>query len=169
LVAGTAVITALSLYASTTQAQFTDFTAPRTVDGRPDLNGVWQALNTANYDLEAHAAQPALALVPAQPRSRRPGLERATHLELAAAEVRALGAVGGVPAGESVVVGDTIPYQPWAAARKEENADHWLERDPEIKCYLPGVPRATYMPYPFQIIQGTDKIIDGKATRSSSR
>jgi hypothetical protein len=29
----------------------------------------------------------------------------------------------------------------------------WLNRDPEIECYLPGVPRATYLPYPFQILQ----------------
>jgi hypothetical protein len=73
--------------------------------------------------------------------------------------VRVLGAVGGVPAGEGVVVGGEIPYQPWAAARKQENAEHWLERAPEIKCFMPGVPRATYMPYPFQILQGTDKIV----------
>ena len=67
--------------------------------------------------------------------------------------------MGGVPAGAGVVVGNEIPYQPWAAARKNENARHWLERDPEIKCYMPGVPRATYMPYPLQIIQGNDKIL----------
>jgi len=70
-----------------------------------------------------------------------------------------LGAVGGVPAGAGVVEGDEIPYQPWALAKKKENAEHWLERDPEIKCFMPGVPRATYMPYPFQILQGTDTIL----------
>jgi hypothetical protein len=64
-----------------------------------------------------------------------------------------------VPAGEGVVDGNEIPYQPWAAAKKKENFEHWLERDPEIKCFMPGVPRATYMPYPFQIIQSTDKIL----------
>ena len=73
--------------------------------------------------------------------------------------MRALGAVGGVPAGEGVVEGDEIPYQPAAAAKKKENAEHWLERDPEIKCFMPGVPRATYMPYPFQILQGTNTIL----------
>ena len=73
--------------------------------------------------------------------------------------MRALGAVGGVPAGEGVVEGNEIPYQPSAAAMKKENAEHWLERDPEIRCFMPGVPRATYMPYPFQILQGTDKIL----------
>jgi hypothetical protein len=67
--------------------------------------------------------------------------------------------VGGVPAGEGVVVGGEIPYQPWAAARRQENAREWLKRDPEIKCFMPGVPRATYLPYPFQILQGTNKIV----------
>ena len=75
-----------------------------------------------------------------------------------AAPVIAFGAVGAVPAGFGIVEGDEIPYQPWAAAKKRENADNWLTRDPEIKCFMPGVPRATYMPFPFQIVQGTDKI-----------
>jgi hypothetical protein len=130
----------------------------RTADGKPDLNGIWQALNAANYDIQAHAARPALALVPAPPRTGVPGLVRATPVDLPAPAVRAFGAVGGVPAGESVVEGDDIPYQPWAAAKKKENAEHWLERDPEVKCFMPGVPRATYMPYPFQILQSTNKI-----------
>jgi hypothetical protein len=64
-----------------------------------------------------------------------------------------------VPAGAGVVEGGEIPYQPWALEKKKENAAHWLERDPEIKCFMPGVPRATYMPYPFQILQGTDKVL----------
>jgi hypothetical protein len=114
---------------------------PRTRDGRPDLNGIWQALNTANYDLQAHTARPAMAL--------RPGSVTAVP----AAPVLALGAVGAVPAGVGVVEDDEIPYQPWAAAKKKENQDNWLARDPEIRCYLPGVPRATYMPHPFQIFQ----------------
>jgi hypothetical protein len=135
------------------------YRAPRTAGDRPDLNGIWQAVNTANYDIQAHAARPAMAVTPAPPRSGRAGLSRATPVDLPAPAVRALGAVGGVPAGEGVVVGNEIPYQPWAAARKEENAAHWLERDPEIKCFMPGVPRATYLPYPFQILQGTDKIL----------
>jgi hypothetical protein len=135
------------------------YRAPRTADGKPDLNGIWQALNTANYDLQAHAARPAMSLLPARPRTGVPGLVRATPVELPAPDVRAFGAVGGVPAGEGVVVGGDIPYQPWAAAKKQENAREWLTRDPEIKCFMPGVPRATYLPYPFQILQGTDKIV----------
>jgi hypothetical protein len=135
------------------------YSAPRTDDGKPDLNGIWQALNTANFDLQAHPARPALALVPAPARGGVPGLVRATPVELPDPVVRPLGAVGGVPAGEGVVVGGEIPYQPWAAAKRLENAREWVKRDPEIKCFMPGVPRATYLPYPFQILQSTDKIV----------
>jgi len=135
------------------------YRAQRTADGKPDLNGIWQALNTANFDLQAHPARPALSLLPAPPRSGVPGLVRATPVALPDPAVRALGAVGGVPAGEGVVVGGEIPYQPWAAAKKQENAREWLKRDPEIKCFMPGVPRATYLPYPFQILQSTNKIV----------
>ena len=59
----------------------------------------------------------------------------------------------------SIVEGDEIPYQPWAAARKKENLENWLDRDPELKCFLPGVPRAMYLPYPFQIVQGPTKVM----------
>ena len=135
------------------------YRAPRTADGKPDLNGIWQALNTANFDLQAHPARPALSLLPAPPRGGVPGLVRATPVALPDPAVRAFGAVGGVPAGEGVVVGDEIPYQPWALAKKQENGKDWLKRDPEIKCFMPGVPRATYLPYPFQILQGTNKIV----------
>ncbi len=131
----------------------------RAPDGRPDLSGIWQALNAANYDLEAHPARPAMALVPAPAHGEPAGLVRATPVELPVPEIRALGAVGGVPAGESVVVGGEIPYQDWARQQQEDNAAHWLERDPEVKCFMPGVPRATYMPYPFQILQGTEQIV----------
>ena len=71
----------------------------------------------------------------------------------------ALGAVGAVPAGLGVVEGGTIPYKPEALAKKRDNQKHWLERDPEIKCYLPGVPRATYMPYPFQIFHSEQALL----------
>src|SRR3954470_9143396 len=136
-----------------------EYHATRAADGKPDLNGIWQVLNTANYDLQAHPARPALALLPAKPRAGAPGLVRSTPVELPDPAVRALGAVGGVPAGEGVVVGGEIPYQPWALAKKQENAREWLQRDPEIKCFMPGVPRATYLPYPFQILQGTNKVV----------
>jgi hypothetical protein len=114
---------------------------PRTASGKPDLNGIWQALNTANWDLEPHQARAALAT--------RPG----PVVPVPAKEVVAFGAVGAVPGGLGVVEGGEIPYQPAALAKKKENQEHWLTRDPEIKCYLPGVPRAAYMPFPFQIFQ----------------
>ena len=104
----------------------------RTADGLPDFSGIWQAQNTANWDLQAHAAKQG--------------------------PVVALGAAFSVPAGLGVVVGDEIPYKPEALVKKRENAENWLERDPEIKCFLPGIPRATYMPYPFQITQTPDAI-----------
>ena len=114
---------------------------PRTADGKPNLNGIWQALNTANWDLEAHNAKPALAM--------RPG----PVVPVPAKEVVALGAIGAVPAGMGVVEGGEIPYRPEALAKRKENQANYLKSDPEIKCYLPGVPRATYMPFPFQIFQ----------------
>jgi hypothetical protein len=117
------------------------YRAPRAPDGKPDLNGIWQALNEANYDLEGHMARPAMAL--------RPG----PYGPVPAAAVLALGAVGAVPPGVGVVEGGQIPYKPEALATRKKNQEDWLNRDPEIKCYLPGVPRATYMPYPFQILQ----------------
>ena len=135
------------------------YRAPRTADGAPDLSGLWQALNTANFDIQAHPARPALAIVPAPPLAGVAGLVRASRVEVPAPSVRPLGAVGGVPAGAGVVEGNEIPYQEWALAKKKENAENWLERDPEVKCFMPGVPRATYMPYPFQIVQGTNKIL----------
>ena len=108
------------------------YRAPRTSDGHPNLNGIWQAMNTANWDLEAHAARQGLVLE--------------------------FGAVGAEPGGLSVVEGGTIPYLPAALAQRKENFQNRLKADPEIMCYLPGVPRATYLPYPFQIFQ-SDKAI----------
>jgi len=109
------------------ESQVPDVKLSRTADGKPDLNGIWQAMGTAHWDLLDHHARSG------------PVLE--------------LGAIAAVPAGLSVVEGNQIPYQPWAAAKKKENYENWLSRDPEVKCYLPGIPRATYMPYPFQILQ----------------
>jgi hypothetical protein len=63
-----------------------------------------------------------------------------------------------VPPGIGVVEGGEIPYRPEALAKKKQNQEDWLNLDPEIKCYLPGVPRATYMPYPFQIFQSQSAI-----------
>ncbi len=118
---------------------------PRLPTGKPDFNGIWQALGNAHWDIEPHAARPALALQPGP------------LVPVPAAPVRALGAVASVPSGWGVVVGGEIPYTAAARARRDENRARYLERDPEIKCYLPGVPRATYMPFPFQIFQSESR------------
>ena len=144
--AAAAVVIALALAALPVQGQSSDFEPPRLSNGTPDLNGIWQALNAANYDIEPHIARSAMAL--------REGPQR----PLPAVEVLALGAVGAVPGSMGVVEGGTIPYTPEARALKDENRANWLDRDPEIKCYMPGVPRATYMPFPFRIFQNEQSI-----------
>ena len=133
-----------------------DYTAPR-LPGTdlPDLNGIWQALNTAHWDIRPHAAQP--SAIP----------ER-------------LGALHAVPAGQGVIEGGEIPYQDWAARRQRENFAQRLTRpvdratnesagDPEAKCYMPGVPRATYMPFPFQIVQTPEQILIAYEYASATR
>jgi hypothetical protein len=122
----------------------------RTADGRPNLSGVWQAINEAHWDLQAHEARPGIVT--------QPGVYPYEFARVPAAVVLPLGAAAGVPGSIGVVEGDEIPYKPEAAALKKENGEHWIDRDPELKCYLPGIPRAMYMPYPFQIIQSTNKI-----------
>jgi hypothetical protein len=86
----------------------------------------------------------------------QPGLLKGSVVS--AAPVVALGSLGWVPGGLGVVEGDEIPYKPWAAARKKENQENWLDRDPELKCFQPGIPRAIYLPHPFQIVQSATKI-----------
>ncbi len=120
------------LIATSAKAQNAESGFPRAWDGHPDLNGIWQAIGTANWDIQDHPASAG----PAQ-----------------------FGAIGAIPPGQGVVVGNEIPYQPWALEQKRQNFENRYTEDPEIKCYLPGVPRATYLPYPFQIIQGTGKIM----------
>lgn len=104
------------------------------LQGKPDLNGIWQAMNSANWNLEAHPA----AKIPSQ---------------------WELGALFTIPAGKSVVVEGTIPYLPEALKVREQFQAEWPKSDPETSCYLPGIPRATYLPYPFQIFQGTRDIL----------
>src|SRR5215831_4285526 len=128
---------------SADRAQGIAYRAPRAADGHADLNGIWQAMNTANWDLQDHPAR------------RGP--------------VLALGASFSIPAGAGVVDGNEIPYQPWAAEKKKQNASNWLTLDPEIKCYMPGVPRATYEPHPFQIVQSRDTILISYEFASASR
>lgn len=118
------------------------YKAARTADGKPDFNGIWQAMNTANWNLEDHPASAGVAS-------------------------SAIGIYGAEPPGLGVVEGGPIPYQPAALAKRNANLakrvvsdpQDRFSGDPEAKCYMPGLPRAAYMPYPFQIIQGTDKLV----------
>jgi len=113
----------------------------------PDLNGVWQVMNTAGWNIEPHAASAALQM--------RPG----PYGPVPAKAVLALGAVGAVPAGLGVVEGGEIPYTPEARKIRDANKADWIDKDPEIKCYLPGVPRANYMTHPFQIFQSEKQML----------
>lgn len=144
----------VSILAVTAAAQAPTYKAARLAGtDRPNLDGLWQALTEANWDIQAHAAQPG----PPQ-----------------------FGALYAEPAGPGIVEGNEIPYQPWAMAKKKENFEKRLTRvntdgvrmeplDPEAKCYLPGVPRANYMPFPFEIIQGDKKILVAYEFASASR
>ena len=144
----------VSILAVAAAAQAPTYKAARLAGtDRPNLDGLWQALTEANWDIQAHAAQPG----PPQ-----------------------FGALYAEPAGPGIVEGNEIPYQPWAMAKKKENFEKRLTRvntdgvrleplDPEAKCYLPGVPRANYMPFPFEIIQGDKKILVAYEFASASR
>ena len=144
------------LIRSTGQAPAQPYRAPRFIGTQnPDLSGIWQTHNSANWDLEPHAA--------------------------AAAPFPALtGAIGATPAGLGVVEGGKIPYQTWAEAKKKENFEKRFNRpvtreineatgDPEAKCYLPGVPRATYIGLPFQIIQTASQVLISYEFASATR
>jgi hypothetical protein len=106
---------------------------PRMADGVPDLSGVWQSINAAHWNLEPHASDYPVILD--------------------------LGAQFAVPPGPGVVDGGSIPYLPEALAERDRRFANRLAEDPEGKCYLGGVPRSTYMPYPFQILQSEENVI----------
>jgi len=147
---------------SGTQSTGSNTRQVRTLDGKPDFTGIWQANNEAYWDLQAHSARAGIVT--------QPGVYPYEYARVAAAPVVALGAAAGVPASMGVVEGDgEIPYKPEAAAVRRENAEHWVDRDPEVKCYLPGTPRAMYMPYPFQIVQGGKQIQMAFAFSNASR
>ena len=120
-----------------------EYQAERTAFGRPDLNGIWQAIGSHHWNIEPHAA------------SHGPVVE--------------LAALGGIPGGLGIVEGGEIPYTAAARAQQQDNKEHWLERDPAAKCYMPGVPRATYQPYPFQIVQTEEYILIAYEFASASR
>src|SRR5882757_7786011 len=105
---------------------------PRLANGKPNLSGVWQAQTTANWNLLTHGAS---------------------------AGPPAYGALLATPPGYGIVDGDEIPYLPAAATQQKSNYDKRFKEDPEAKCYMPGVPRANYMPYPLQIFHSDDRML----------
>ena len=118
------LVVALALLAdATTAAGQSASTIPRGADGKPDLSGIWQALNTAAWNIEDHSAEK------------------------------------NVPAGQGVVEGGELPYLPDARVRRDENYRNRATADPETKCFLPGIPRMMYMPFPFQIVHTPGHIV----------
>ena len=119
----TSVLVAHLLILPLTGVAQESYVVPRTMDGQPDLQGIWQSLNTAVWNIQDHSSS------------------------------------WGVPAGQGVVVGNEIPYQPWAQEQREENFENRMTNDTEANCKMVGVPRITYMPYPFQILQTPNQVV----------
>lgn len=107
---------------------------PRTPDGKPDFSGIWQSMTKAHFDVEPHAA----AYGP------HPGL---------------MGALSAIPGSQGVVEGGRIPYTEAARRQRDENRVDAIDKDPLTKCYMPGVPRANLLPFPFQIVQSSEVIL----------
>ncbi len=129
--AAACLLSAIVFASAASVAQQADF--PRKPNGVPDISGIWQSLNNANWNLEGQAA--------------------------AQGPVEVLGAIGAVPPGKGIVVGDSIPYKPEALAQREMNFANRRTEDPEAKCFRPGIPRANYMAHPFQIFQTDSDIL----------
>jgi hypothetical protein len=119
--------------AASAAGQSQKYRGHRLANAKPDLNGIWQAMNVANWDIQPHSAAPG--------------------------RVVALGAEDAEPAGAGIIEGGEIPYLTAALERKKDNFEKRLTADPELKCFMPGVPRANYMPFPFQIVQSTETIL----------
>src|SRR5437660_12913089 len=100
MIATAAICAAVVLWVALTPAisqqapasgQFSAYRPPRMADGHPDLNGIWQAFVSANWDLQDNDVQ------------ARP------HPEIN-------GAYAAGPAGQRVVEGGGIPYEAAALA-----------------------------------------------------
>ena len=126
---GAIFVAALAVPAAAQEVQ-----RPETIGGHPNFNGIWQALNTANWNLEAHNAEALDTFWP-------------------------MGAIAAIPAGKSVVREGAIPYLPEALDQRKKNRAGWPMADPEAKCYMLGVPRVTYHDMPFQIFQGDGDLL----------
>ncbi len=123
-------------------AQNSEF--PRTPDGKPDFSGIWQAVTSAHYDIEPHAAS----------EGPHPGL---------------FGALSAIPAGLGIIEQGRIPYNEQSRRQRDENRANALENDPLAKCYMPGVPRGNLLPFPFQIVQSRELILIAYEFAESNR
>jgi hypothetical protein len=129
--------TVILLAGTAAQAQKTD--RPARISGHPNFNGIWQAMNTAYWNLEAHSVEPF---------TKDPK------------EFWQLGAMAVIPAGQSMLKGGgSIPYLPEALKKRDENRSEWPDADPEAKCYMLGIPRSTYQNMPFQIFEGDGDLL----------
>ncbi|MEO5924405.1 MAG: hypothetical protein ABIR70_11315 [Bryobacteraceae bacterium] len=129
-----AILTAVFVPVQTqAQTKAPAYKAPRTKDGKPNLNGIWMSNGLPNWDLEPHGPAPSV-----DPK---------------------LGSIYAIPPSVGYVVGGKIPYKPEALEQKKKNFAARAKEDPEAKCYMGGVPRANYMSYPFQILQGSPDIM----------
>ena len=137
------LLTLLGLF-SVTQAVAQSGEIPRTPSGKPDLSGIWQAMTSAHYDVEPHAAS----------EGPPPG---------------SMGALSATPAGLGIVKGGRIPYTEQARRIRDENKVNAIDKDPLTKCYMPGVPRANYLPFPFQIVQSEDVVLIAYEFAESNR
>jgi hypothetical protein len=148
------VIGGIWLSGRPTSGQTQAFQAPRLKGtDKPDLTGIWQSFTTANWDIQDHSAE-------------------------AGPFPTLLGVWGAQHPGQGIVEGNELPYRPEALEKKKANLESRLKidhdnlntvGDPEAKCFLPGVPRATYLPFPFQILQSTDKILIAYQFANASR
>ena len=135
--------TILSLVGCTSSQVSLSSPAASSDDSR-DINGVWQVLGSAHWNLEGQNAFKGPA-------------------------TNTMGALGGIPAGVSYVVGGTIPYRDEALAQRQRNREEWNKYDPAVKCYIPGLPRQTYMPFPFHIVHSANKVFIAYEFGSNSR
>ncbi|MEX0964279.1 MAG: hypothetical protein WDZ52_09605 [Pseudohongiellaceae bacterium] len=135
---------ALASFFTITQAAAQSGEIPRTPSGKPDLSGIWQAMTSAHYDIEPHAAA----------EGPHPGL---------------MGALSAKPAGLGIVEGGRIPYNEQARRVRDQNKVNAIDNDPLTKCYMPGIPRANYMPFPFQIVQSESVVLIAYEFAESNR
>ncbi|MEX0617650.1 MAG: hypothetical protein WDZ76_09840 [Pseudohongiellaceae bacterium] len=136
------VIAALGLWLQGASAA-ENFSPPRTAAGNADFNGIWQTMGSAHWNIEPHSAD--------------------------FGPLPEMGAIGAIPAGLGIVEGGEIPYTEAARQQQLQNKADWLTLDPVVKCYMPGVPRANYMPFPFQVVQSPEHIIMAYEFASANR